>query len=522
MGLRAEFNRCQLGPNPRRTAPQAALASVLMFRRILIANRGEIALRVLRTCREMGIEVVAVYSDADREALNVRLANHAVRLGPPAPSESYLRGDLILEAAKRTGAEAIHPGFGFLSENAGFAKKVREAGIEFIGPSPEAIEQMGDKIQARGVVKKANVPVVPGDDSEGATIEQLTEVARGIGYPVMLKAAAGGGGKGIRIVHSEKELAEAARLAKAEAEGAFSDGRVYLEKFLTQPRHVEVQIIADKHGNVVTYGERECSVQRRHQKLVEESPCVAVTPELRAKMEEAAASVAKAVSYVGAGTIEFMYSQGEFYFLEMNTRLQVEHAITEERFGVDLVKEQLRVAAGEVATPAAEPRGHSLEVRVNAEDPETFFPSLGTIERLGSPGGQGVRFDSALYRGLEVTPYYDSMLAKVITFAPTREECIERMLRALSEVRITGVKTSIPVAVRTLHSEEFRSGTYDTSILTRIDLEAHPDMLDAFAIAAAFAKYAHVGKEGGLGADPCGKGGGPSPWVMSNRVDRAF
>ena len=485
-----------------------------MFRRILIANRGEIALRVLRTARAMGIEVVAVYSDADRNALHVRLADRAMRIGPPTPAESYLCGDRILEVAREAGAEAIHPGYGFLAENADFARSVVASGLAFVGPPPDAIVAMGDKLAARKVASDAGVPVVPGVDEEGASDAQLLEFAGQIGFPVMLKAAAGGGGKGIRIVHTPDELAEAARLARAEAQGAFGDGRVYLEKFLTRPRHVEIQVVADRQGNVVTYGERECSVQRRHQKLVEESPSLALDAATRARMEEAASRVTRAVGYEGAGTIEFMFSEGEFYFLEMNTRLQVEHAITEERYGVDLVREQLRVAAGLEASPAESPRGHSIEIRINAEDPETFFPSLGSIERLASPGGLGVRFDSALFRGLEVTPYYDSMLAKVIVHAPTRSEAIERALRALSEVRIAGVKTSISVAIRALDSEAFRSGSYDTSILTTLQPASDASNFEIAAIAAALARHQGNATRHSKPATEQGA----SAWVLSGRV----
>lgn len=462
-----------------------------MFRRILVANRGEIALRVLRTARELGIEVVAVCSEADRDALHVRLANHAVVLGGPAPSDSYLRADRILEAAKRSGAEAIHPGYGFLSENAAFAEAVAEAGLTFVGPSAAAIRRMGDKIAAREAAAEASVPVVPGINQEGSDPQALLGFAREIGFPVMLKAAAGGGGKGIRIVRDESELAQAAKLAAAEAQGAFGDGRVYLEKFLTKPRHVEIQVMADTHGKVVTYGERECSVQRRHQKLVEETPCVVLTPATRAAMCEAARRVSAAIGYVGAGTVEFLYSEGEFYFLEMNTRLQVEHPITEECYGVDLVAEQLRVAAGGHAADPGPARGAAIEVRINAEDPLTFFPSLGTIERISMPGGPGVRIDSALNAGLEVTPYYDSMLAKLIVWAPTREAAIRKMLRALAELRISGVKTSISVAAKALRSQPFQSGDYDTGLLEQIaDEPGIAASLDAdiAAIAAAFAK----------------------------------
>ncbi len=490
-----------------------------MFRSLLIANRGEIALRVLRTAREMGLTTVAVYSDADRDALHVREADRAVHLGGPAPSDSYLRSDLILQAALDQGAEAIHPGYGFLAENADFARQVGEAGLAFVGPSPEAIESMGDKIQARKAALAAGVPVIPGLDEGSAAAEDLLGAALEIGYPVMLKAAAGGGGKGIRIVESEADLAEAARLAAAEAESSFGDGRVYLEKYLRRPRHVEVQILADQHGKVVSYGERECSVQRRHQKLVEESPSPAVSEELRARMEEAARVLAKAVGYVGAGTVEFLVSEGDYYFLEMNTRLQVEHAITEERFGVDLVREQLRVAAGLEAMDALAPRGHSIEVRINAEDPVGFLPSLGQLSQVRMPGGRGVRVDSAVFPGAEVTPWYDSMLAKLIVLAEDREAAIDRMLRALAELKLVGVKTSVPIAARALDSERFRSGDYDTSILTGITLEHDKDEMEMACIAAAYARYRRLLNGNGQGAAARKVSAGPSAWVQVSRQE---
>lgn len=458
-----------------------------LFRRILIANRGEIALRVIRTAQEMGIETVAVYSDADRAALHVRKATLAENIGGSKPSDSYLDADRVLAVAKRTGCDALHPGYGFLSENAAFSEACEAAGIIFLGPSAEAIRLMGDKVSARNIAMKAGVPLVPGLQ-EDVDETRLVKAAQDVGYPVMLKAVSGGGGKGIRIVEEESELLEAFQMARAEAQGAFGDDRVYLEKFVSEPRHVEVQIMADKHGNVVHYGERECSVQRRHQKLVEESPCSVLTDDLRAQMTEAACALARAVGYSGAGTVEFLYSKGQFYFLEMNTRLQVEHPITEERYGVDLVREMIRVGAGLKAVPASEPRGHAIEVRINAEDPDTFFPSLGRIERLGLPGGPGVRLDAAMYRGMEVTPYYDSMLGKLIVHAADRDSAIARGIRALRELRVVGVTTSLPVAIRTLQSEEFRSGNYDTSILERIDTKGD-QYRDVAMLAAAAARF---------------------------------
>jgi len=489
--------------------------------KLLVANRAEIAVRVLRTAREMGIETVAVYSDADRNALHVRRADHAVHIGPSSPAESYLRGDKLIAAAKATGATAIHPGYGFLAENAAFARACSEAGITFVGPPAEAIALMGDKVAAREAAHKAKVPVVPGLMAD-VSAARLQEKAREVGYPVMLKAALGGGGKGIRIVNEESKLDEAARLARAEAKAAFGDDRIYLEKLVCEPRHVEIQVMADSHGNVVHYGERECSVQRRHQKLVEESPCVALTDELRRQMGDAACRLAKAVRYAGAGTVEFLFSRGAFYFLEMNTRLQVEHPVTEMRYGVDLVREQLRVAAGERLSPVPEPRGHALEVRINAEDPETFFPSLGTITRMSTPGGPGVRLDAALFRGLEATAHYDSMLGKLIVHAQDRDQCIARAKRALAELRLVGVQTSVPVALRVLGSHEFQSGAYDTGILERIPRATPEHLHEVAALAAAVAKHRRT--EGALsprGSPRAGRGnGGVSNWLLIERMER--
>jgi acetyl-CoA carboxylase biotin carboxylase subunit len=491
-----------------------------LFRRLLIANRGEIALRVIRTAREMDIETVAVYSDADRNALHVRRATRAVHLGGSKPSESYLDVEKVVAAAQSAQCDVVHPGYGFLSENEDFAAACAAAGIEFLGPPAAAIAAMGDKIEARKIAAKTNVPLVPGLQ-EDVDAEHLAAAARKIGFPVMLKAAAGGGGKGIRIVKSEKELVEAFTLARAEAKGAFGDDRVYLEKFLTRPRHVEIQVLADKRGNVVSYGERECSVQRRHQKLMEESPCAVLTPELRAQMGKAACDLARSVGYVGAGTVEFLLSEGRFYFMEMNTRLQVEHPVTEMRYGVDLVREQIRIGAGEELAPVPEPRGHSIEVRVNAEDPETFFPSLGKVTRLLAPGGPGVRMDSALYRGLEVTPFYDSMLAKLIVHGSDREHAIARCERALRELRMAGVMTSLPVALRVLQSEEFRSGNYDTGILERIDRKPAANLRDLAHLAAAAARFLGAERAGAAAAARHEHQAARTPqWALLGRAGR--
>ena len=492
-----------------------------LFKRVLIANRGEIALRVIRTAREMGIETVAVYSQADRNALHVRRADRAICIGGPAPADSYLRGDVIIETAIGVGADCVHPGYGFLSENAGFAEACGAADLTFLGPSAAAIRAMGDKVEARKAAKAADVPLVPGLEDDVRDPAVLAATAAKIGFPVMLKAAAGGGGKGIRIVRDSKGLTEAASMARAEAQGAFSDDRIYLEKFVTRPRHVEVQVIGDRGGKVVAWGERECSVQRRHQKLVEESPSSAVDPAMRAAMCEAACRLSRAVGYVGAGTVEFLTSGKDFFFLEMNTRLQVEHPVTEMRFGVDLVREQFRVAAGLAARDATEPRGHSIEIRINAEDPRTWFPALGSIRRLGTPGGPGVRLDASLYRGLEVTPYYDSMLGKLIVWADDRDAAIARAIRALRETRIVGVTTSMSAAMKVLQSELFQSGDYDTSILEHIDRAPSAHAIELAGLAAAVGRLLAAERIAGPAVGPGGAArGAPSPWVMLDRAAR--
>ncbi len=476
-----------------------------MFRRILIANRGEIALRVLRTAREMGIEVAAVYSDFDQRSLHARLANVAVPLGGTTAAESYLALDKILAAAKQTGSEAIHPGYGFLSENAGFAQAVTDAGLVWIGPPPAAIRAMGDKIESRRRMQQAGVPVVPGIAEALADPKQARKAAQKVGYPIALKASAGGGGKGIRIVREEAQMEGAFRAASSEAEKAFGDGRVYLERYLDRPRHVEIQVLFDAHGHGVHLGERECSVQRRHQKLIEESPSPVVDAELRARMGAVALAAARAVGYVNAGTIEFLYSDASgtpgFFFLEMNTRLQVEHPVTEMVTGLDLVREQLRIAAGEELGYAQEQvtfRGHALEVRLNAEDPANhFLPSTGTIHNLRFPGGPWVRVDSGLYRGMEVGLAYDPLLAKLIVWAPTRAQAIERMRRALAELNVGGVKTSAPAAMAVLEDERFRSGRFDTHLLETIDFQGR---VGAEVAAAAVAAAIHRWNEARRGA----------------------
>ena len=444
------------------------MAAPRKIQKVLVANRGEIALRVMRTCREMGIKTVAVYSDADRASLHVRAAYQAVRLGPAPSAESYLRGDLIMKAALESGADAIHPGFGFLSENADFVRQCEKEGLVFIGPSPEAMEAMGDKIQARKRMIAAGVPVVPGTAEPVKDDATMLAEAERIGFPLMIKASAGGGGKGIRIVRSADELVPAASRARGEAETAFGDGTLYLEKYLEEPRHIEVQIFGDSHGNVVHLGERECSIQRRHQKVVEERPSPLVDDALREEMGRAAVRAAEAIDYENAGTLEFLVDKHKnFYMLEMNTRLQVEHPITELTSGVDLVRWQLEVAAGN-PLPATqeqiEHRGHAIECRLYAEDADHgFLPATGLVERLELPGGPGVRVDTGLYEGMEVGLHYDPMLAKLSVVARDRPAAIERMARALSETTVTGVTTNLPFLRRVVASEPFRSGTYDTS-----------------------------------------------------------
>jgi len=443
-----------------------------MFRKILVANRGEIAVRVIRACREMGIATVAVYSEADRAALHVLKADEAYAIGPAAARESYLNISKILEVARNSGAEAIHPGYGFLSENAEFAQACEQAGIKFIGPPASAMRIMGSKTGARRAVEGAGVPLVPGS-SRGLSRDEALRVAAEIGFPVMLKAAAGGGGKGMRLVRSGAELASAYDAASSEALRAFGDDEVYLEKYIEHPRHVEVQVFADEHGNCVYLGERECSVQRRHQKVIEESPSPIVDAEMRRRMGETAVRVAGAAGYANAGTVEFLVDQQrKFYFLEMNTRLQVEHPVTEMVTGLDLVHLQLKIAAGQklpFQQEDVELRGHAIECRVYAEDPENnFFPSPGKITRLLTPSGPGIREDSGVYEGWTVPLDYDPMLSKLIAYAPTREQAIQRMLRALDEYFIGGIKSNLGLFRRLLRHEDFIAGRLDTGLLDRM------------------------------------------------------
>jgi acetyl-CoA carboxylase biotin carboxylase subunit len=443
-----------------------------MFKKVLIANRGEIALRVIRACREMGIASVAVYSDADAQAAHVREADEAVNVGPPPSAQSYLMGDRIIAAAKQTDAEAIHPGYGFLSEREWFARAVRDAGLVFIGPPAEAIAAMGSKTAARTLAIKAGVPVVPGTTEALKDAAEAKDIARSFGYPVLLKAAAGGGGKGMRVVREESELASSLEAAQREAKNAFGDDAVYVEKYIVGPRHVEIQVIGDQHGNMLSLNERECSVQRRHQKMLEEAPSVAVTPAIRKAMGEVAVRAAKAAGYVNAGTCEFLLdADGNYYFLEMNTRLQVEHPVTELVTGIDLVQWQLRVAAGEKLPFKQEdivPRGWAIEARITSEDPANgFLPSTGKVSFLHVPTGPGVRWDSGIEVGSEVGLFYDPMLAKLIVWASTRDEAIARMHRALLELTIEGVETSRDFHLRLMENEDFRAGRIEIQWLER-------------------------------------------------------
>ena len=439
-----------------------------MLKKVLVANRGEIAVRVIRACRELGVLSVAVYSAADESALHVRLADEAVNIGPASARKSYLNVESLIEAARETGADAVHPGYGFLAESAAFARACTEAGLVFVGPSAEAIDMMGNKSAARRLAKEAGVPVVPGTQGD-ETPEEAVEQARGIGYPVMVKASSGGGGRGIRVVEDEGALEEAVRAARREAEAAFGEGAVYLEKFLTRPRHVEVQVMGDAQGNVVHLYERECSMQRRRQKIIEEAPSPGLDAGMREEMTAAAVRLAKRAGYVNAGTVEFLVDGDDFYFIEMNTRVQVEHPITEMLTGVDLVKEQIRVASGEPLSVEQEDVpfvGHAMEFRINAEDPENdFFPSPGEVTAVEVPGGPGVRVDSAVFSGYEIPPFYDSMVGKLVVWALTREEAISRARRALLEYRLEGIKTTIPLHLRLLDDEAFVSGDYHTAYL---------------------------------------------------------
>jgi acetyl-CoA carboxylase biotin carboxylase subunit len=440
-----------------------------MISKVLIANRGEIALRIIAACREAGLATVAVHSEADRDSLHVRMADEAVCIGPPYANASYLNVPAVISAAEITGADAIHPGYGFLAENAHFAEIVQECGLVWIGPPPEAIRAMGDKANARRTVSGRGVPVLPGSQEPLSSRDDAVAVAETIGYPVILKASAGGGGRGMRVARDVRELRHVFDSARSEAEKAFGVGDVYLEKYLTSPRHIEVQVMADAHGRVLALGERECSIQRRHQKLIEEAPSPAVDAELREAMCTAAVDAAAAVGYVSAGTVEFLYDEGRFFFMEMNTRIQVEHPVTEAVTGQDLVLEQLRVADGKPLSIRKRPRmvGHAIEFRINAEDPVTFAPSPGEITALALPGGPGVRVDTHIYRGYRVPPYYDSLIAKLIVYGSDRAQAITRGKRALGMFLIEGVKTSIPLHLRILEEADFREGNLSTRFMDR-------------------------------------------------------
>lgn len=435
-----------------------------MFKKILIANRGEIALRVHRACKELGIATVAVHSTADAEAMHVHLADESVCIGPPPSAESYLNIPAIITACEITGADAVHPGYGFLSENARFSEIIAEHEITFIGPTADHIRLMGDKIAAKVAVKDAGIPVVPGSKGSITDNDEALVVAREIGFPVLVKASAGGGGRGMKLAETEADLIPSLQGARAESKSAFGDDTVYLEKYLAKPRHIEIQVIADSHGNVVHLGERDCSLQRRHQKVLEEAPSPALDAEGRSKIGDIVANAVKTLGYLGVGTVEFLYENGEFYFIEMNTRLQVEHPITEMVTGLDLVREQIRIAAGEPLGYTQEDitfHGHSMECRINAEHPRTFVPSPGTIKDFHVPGGLGVRLDSGVYSGYRIPPYYDSLIGKLIVYGDNREICMERLKRALSEFVITGIDTTLPLFSDLLEDPAFRAGDYD-------------------------------------------------------------
>ncbi len=442
------------------------------MKKILIANRGEIALRIMRSAREMGIKTVAVYSEADRNALHVRYADEAVCIGPAPSNQSYLVFEKIIGACKQTGAEAIHPGYGFLSENAAFAREVKKAGLILIGPSPEAMEIMGNKLSAKAAALKYNIPMVPGTEEAITDVQEAKNRAEEVGFPILIKAAAGGGGKGMRIVESVNDFEEQMKLAVSEATSAFGDGSVFIERYVSSPRHIEIQVLGDTHGNIVHLFERECSVQRRHQKVVEEAPSAVLTPEIRAAMGKCAVDVARSCNYVGAGTVEFILDEKlNFYFLEMNTRLQVEHPVTEMITGLDLVKEQIKIARGEKLSFKQEDleiKGHAVELRVYAEDPaNNFLPDIGTLQTYRLPQGPGVRVDDGFEEGMEIPIYYDPMIAKLITYGKNREEAIERMVRAIDEYQITGIETTLPFGKFVMQHEAFTSGKFDTHFVKK-------------------------------------------------------
>jgi len=497
------------------------------IRKILIANRGEIAVRIIRACREMGIRTVAVYSDADRAGLHVRLADQAFHIGPSPAGESYLKIRNILDVAHWSRAQAIAPGYGFLAENEEFAARCAEEGFIFIGPTSDAIRLMGDKITSRRIAMEAKVPVIPGVQQQIESTDEAVSIAEGIGFPVMIKASAGGGGKGLRIGRNAREVRELFPLIRSEAKSSFGIDTVYIEKYIEKPRHVEIQILADHHGHCLYLGERECSLQRRHQKVVEEAPSPIMTPGLRRRMGEAAVRLAQAVGYRNAGTVEFLVDRDlNFYFLEMNTRLQVEHPVTEMTTGIDLVKAQIRIAAGEPLWLAQEDitlDGWSFECRIYAEDPDNnFVPCPGRIISLHEPSGPGVRNDNGMYEGLEVTIFYDPLISKLISFAPTREEAMDRMLRALREFKIGGIKTNIPYFLKIFHNPDFRAGNFDTAFLDRsfenvpLDLPGEESLaqLEKLAVIASAIHYYRKEHQAGSG---CPKSDKISPWRLAGR-----
>ncbi len=495
--------------------------------RVLVANRGEIALRIVRACHEEGIEAVAVYSEADRIAPHVKAADAAVELGPPPARDSYLNVERIVDAARRTGADAIHPGYGFLAERAHFAEAVEQAGLVFIGPPSSAIRMMGEKTEARRRMADAGVPIVPGTTEPLADAGAAVEAAGAVGYPVLLKAAAGGGGKGMRVARTDEEVRKGFGQAASEAATAFGDGSVYLEKFVERPRHIEIQVIAEAFGAVTHLGERECSIQRRHQKLVEETPSTAVDADLRARMGEAAVRAAQSVGYVSAGTVEFLLDpNGTFYFLEMNTRLQVEHPITELVYGVDIVREQLRIAAGEhleLPTEPRMPRGHAIECRITAEDPfADFLPATGRILYFHAPTGPGVRWDGGIETGTEIGLFYDSLLGKLIVWGEDRERAIRRMRRALEELLVVGLPTSLPFHSRVMRHEAFLSGAYDIGFLERVgdtllERTLSPSDVQAIAVAAALAEDELRSASVSVATDDRGERVGDSAWLRAAR-----
>jgi len=492
------------------------------MQKILVANRGEIALRIMRSAREMGIKTVAVYSHADRDALHVRYADEAVNIGEAPSSQSYLVGEKIIAACKETGAEGIHPGYGFLSENAGFARLVKDSGLILIGPSPEAMEVMGNKLSAKAAALRYNIPMVPGTEEAITDVNEAKKRAIEVGFPILIKAAAGGGGKGMRIVESPADFEEQMQLAVSEATSAFGDGSVFIERYVSSPKHIEIQVLGDTHGNIVHLFERDCSVQRRHQKVVEEAPSAILTPGIREKMGRCAVDVARSVNYTGAGTVEFIMDEGlNFYFLEMNTRLQVEHPVTELITGIDLVKEQIKIARGEAICFKQEDlkiHGHAVELRVYAEDPaNNFLPDIGTLQTYITPKGPGVRVDDGFEQGMEIPIYYDPMIAKLITFADTRAEAIERMIRAIDEYQITGITTTLGFGRFVMQHEAFTSGNFDTHFVKKyfspeVLLESREDE----AIVAAMVMEQLLSKKKVAIAAPAA-GANPSNWIKNRK-----